>query len=55
MLIFPNRFKKQKETNNLATLDKNLKLNVYGQDNAIEEIVDKILVAQAGLKTKKNL
>ena len=35
----------QKETNNLATLDKNLKLNVYGQDNAIEEIVDKIAPA----------
>ena len=43
----------QKETNNLATLDKNLKLNVYGQDNAIEEIVDKILVAQAGLKSEE--
>ena len=43
----------QKETNNLASLDKNLKLNVYGQDNAIEEIVDKILVAQAGLKSEE--
>ena len=43
----------QKETNNLATLDKNLKLNVYGQDQAIEEIVDKILVAQAGLKSEE--
>jgi ATP-dependent Clp protease ATP-binding subunit ClpA len=27
-------------------------LNVYGQDNAIDEIVDKILVAQAGLKSE---
>ena len=43
----------QKETNNLASLDKNLKLNVYGQDQAIEEIVDKILVAQAGLKSEE--
>ena len=42
----------QKETNNLAQLNKNLKLNVYGQDNAIDEIVDKILVAQAGLKSE---
>ena len=25
---------------------------MYGQDSAIEEIVDKILVAQAGLKSK---
>tara|TARA_Y200000002_G_scaffold315198_1_gene273200 strand:+ start:1704 stop:3968 length:2265 start_codon:yes stop_codon:yes gene_type:complete len=42
----------QKETNNLSKLNKNLKLNVYGQDNAIDEIVDKILVAQAGLKSE---
>ena len=42
----------QKETNNLASLQ-DLKLNVYGQDNAIEEIVDKILVAQAGLKSEE--
>ena len=42
----------QKETNNLNKLNKNLKANVYGQDNAIDEIVDKILVAQAGLKTE---
>ena len=42
----------QKETNNLAQLNKNLKLNVYGQDSAIDEIVDKILVAQAGLKSE---
>ena len=42
----------QKETNNLSKLNKNLKLNVYGQDTAIDEIVDKILVAQAGLKSE---
>ena len=42
----------QKETNKLRNLNKNLKANVYGQDNAIDEIVDKILVAQAGLKTE---
>ena len=40
----------QKETDNLASLEKNLKAEVYGQDEAIESIVDKILVAQAGLK-----
>jgi len=40
----------QKETDNLASLEKNLKSEVYGQDEAIEGIVDKILVAQAGLK-----
>ena len=41
----------QKETLNLKNLEKNLKGVVYGQDEAIENIVDKILVAQAGLKT----
>ena len=40
----------EKETDNLANLEKNLKSTVYGQDKAIESIVDKILVAQAGLK-----
>ena len=40
----------QKETQNLKHLEKNLKGVVYGQDEAIENIVDKILVAQAGLK-----
>ncbi len=40
----------QKETQNLKSLEKNLKGVVYGQDEAIENIVDKILVAQAGLK-----
>jgi len=40
----------EKETENLAHLEENLKKSVYGQDKAIEGIVDKILVAQAGLK-----
>tara|TARA_B100001057_G_C22861207_1_gene954573 strand:+ start:1007 stop:3250 length:2244 start_codon:yes stop_codon:yes gene_type:complete len=40
----------EKETENLANLESNLKKSVYGQDPAIEGIVDKILVAQAGLK-----
>ena len=40
----------ERETENLANLEKNLKGVVYGQDDAIESIVDKILVAQAGLK-----
>ena len=40
----------EKETENLVNLEKNLKGVVYGQDSAIESIVDKILVAQAGLK-----
>jgi len=40
----------ERETDNLVNLEKNLKGVVYGQDSAIESIVDKILVAQAGLK-----
>jgi len=40
----------EKETENLAQLENNLKKVVFGQDEAIESIVDKILVSQAGLK-----
>ena len=40
----------QKETSNLANLDTNLKKVVFGQEKAIDEIVEKILVAQPGLK-----
>ena len=41
----------ERETDNLANLEHNIKGQVYGQDNAVESIVDKILVAQAGLKS----
>jgi ATP-dependent Clp protease ATP-binding subunit ClpA len=40
----------EKESESLANLEKNLKATVFGQDEAIETLVDKILVAQAGLK-----
>ena len=40
----------ERETSNLANLEDNIKKVVYGQDSAIESIVDKILVSQAGLK-----
>jgi ATP-dependent Clp protease ATP-binding subunit ClpA len=40
----------EKETESLMNLEKNLKGEVYGQDEAIESIVDKVLVNQAGLK-----
>ena len=40
----------QTEASGLANLEKNLKSEVYGQDDAITALVDKILVAQAGLK-----
>jgi ATP-dependent Clp protease ATP-binding subunit ClpA len=41
----------EKETENLANLEHNIKLQVYGQDKAVEDVVDKILVSQAGLKS----
>lgn len=46
----PKEVVEQKESENLANLERQLKNNVYGQDEAIESIVDKILVSQAGLK-----
>jgi len=40
-----------KENNNLKNLDKNMRGKVYGQDAAIEILLDKIFIAQAGLKS----
>ena len=40
----------QTETTALVTLQEKLEAEVYGQDTALTEIVDKIMVAQAGLK-----
>ena len=50
MMNIPAEQVAERETSNLANLEKNLKQGVYGQDEAIESIVDKILVSQAGLK-----
>jgi len=52
MIKLPEDQVKERESENLAHLEDNLKKVVYGQDNAIEDIVDKILVAQAGLKSE---
>tara|TARA_B100001287_G_scaffold276739_1_gene289090 strand:- start:1643 stop:3886 length:2244 start_codon:yes stop_codon:yes gene_type:complete len=52
MIKLPEEQVKERESENLAHLEDNLKAQVYGQDNAIEDIVDKILVAQAGLKSE---
>ena len=40
----------QKQASNLKTLEEKMKLQVFGQDKAINVITDKILVARAGLK-----
>jgi len=50
MINMPAEQVAEKETENLKSLESNLKGSVYGQDEAIESIVDKILVSQAGLK-----
>ena len=50
MLDLPTDQVAERESANLANLEENIKKVVYGQDSAIESIVDKILVSQAGLK-----
>lgn len=40
-----------KESSNLSKLDKNMKASVFGQDAAIESLLDKVFIAQAGLKS----
>jgi ATP-dependent Clp protease ATP-binding subunit ClpA len=52
MVKIPEDQIKGQETEGLVNLERNLKGNVYGQDTAIDSIVDKILVAQAGLKAE---
>lgn len=52
MLNLPEETVKETESENLVNLEKNLKGEIYGQDDAITEVVDKILVAQAGLKSE---
>lgn len=39
-----------KENKNLKDLEKNMKTKVYGQEKAIDVLLDKIFIAQAGLK-----
>jgi ATP-dependent Clp protease ATP-binding subunit ClpA len=42
----------QTETSSLASLQDKLEAEVFGQNTALTEIVDKIMVAQAGLKSE---
>jgi len=50
MIKVPAESVAERETENLSKLDENMKKVVYGQDSAIDAIVDKIFVSQAGLK-----
>jgi ATP-dependent Clp protease ATP-binding subunit ClpA len=52
MVNMPTEKIAEQESSNLANLEANLQQEVYGQDTAITEIVDKILVSQAGLKSE---
>lgn len=38
-------------TNSLVDLDSNIKKKLYGQDQAVDEVLDKIYVSRAGLKS----
>ena len=52
MVNIPEETVKEAESESLANLDKNMKAEVFGQDEAIDQIVDKIHIAQAGLKSE---
>jgi ATP-dependent Clp protease ATP-binding subunit ClpA len=50
MINMPLETVAQKESKNLSNLDTQLKGVVYGQDKAVDTLLDKIFVAQAGMK-----
>ena len=50
MINMPLETVAQTESKNLGELDKQMKAVVYGQDNAVDTLLDKIFVAQAGMK-----
>ena len=52
MINMPKEQIMETETSNLANLNHNMKAEIYGQDSSIDSIVDKIHVAQAGLKAE---
>lgn len=50
MINMPLETVAQKESKNLSGLEQGMKAAVYGQDNAVDTLLDKIFVAQAGMK-----
>jgi len=50
MINMPLETVAQKESKNLADLEGGMKSAVYGQDKAVDTLLDKIFVAQAGMK-----
>ena len=51
MISMPLEVVSQKESKNLNDLEKNLKSVVFGQDTAVENILDKIFISQSGMKS----
>jgi ATP-dependent Clp protease ATP-binding subunit ClpA len=51
MINMPLETVAQKESKNLADLDAQMKGVVYGQDQAVETLLDKVFVSQAGMKS----
>jgi ATP-dependent Clp protease ATP-binding subunit ClpA len=51
MINLPLETVAQKESKNLADLETGLKGSVFGQDSAVHNLLDKIFVAQAGMKS----
>jgi ATP-dependent Clp protease ATP-binding subunit ClpA len=52
MINMPAETIAESEASNLATLENKIKEEVYGQDTAVTDVVDKILVSRAGLKAE---
>jgi ATP-dependent Clp protease ATP-binding subunit ClpA len=50
MINMPLETVAQKESKNLADLEQGMKGAVYGQDGAVDNLLDKIFVSQAGMK-----
>jgi len=51
MVKIPLETVAQKESKNLSDLESSIKKSVYGQDQAIDTLLDKIFVSQAGMKS----
>ena len=51
MINMPLETVAQKESKNLADLEGGMKTAVYGQDGAVDTLLDKIFISQAGMKS----
>jgi ATP-dependent Clp protease ATP-binding subunit ClpA len=51
MINMPLETVAQKESKNLSDLEDGMKASVYGQDGAVSNLLDKIFIAQAGMKS----